>query len=647
MWCGVSVSSPLMIRLLSATLPVLLCMGCPPADTGLPDRAPGDRTPLSASCDETAPLRCLMPWPSNVFTVADATTATGLRLNVDPTGLYTRDDVTVANLADGFSRATAVLTGFDALLGDHEGTVRLLLAQHDHPAFATDVPVWTHVEEEDGASFLAANPYGTLEPNADYVAVVTHDLTAADGSALTPSRPTLLALALTEPETEGEERIAAYHAPTRATLAAAGIDPADVLVVWDFTTRSADDATRPLLSMMEASKTAIDDGAGTVSFDTVTLPGDERALIVLGTLAGIPSYQSEDTTLALDDGSRPVVTGTTEVLFRIAVPAGEGDYRVVMYGHGTGGSHNDNTLDSEVAAVGAAKVGFPFTGWGSDVIETWFSWEEMFHGVYKSSSKLAQALANAAAIQRALEGVLGDALAAPTLTDADGNVVDNPAAGRRPDLAEPLWAGGSLGGTMGLVYASAHPDIRHGVLNVPGAAWTQWIHEAFNYALMETLYETSFAGRLNLLHAAKMSQGNWDYIDGTAFVDVWRAKDGTFLVQSSMGDEVLPNPGSHTVALCAGAVQLGEVLEAVPGIEPSDDPLLVEGGSAFTQYQVPDDWEYLQRHGFASRDFVAGEAAREQIRLYLESVWAGSPRIVLPQACVDNERSCDFSDATE
>jgi hypothetical protein len=632
-----------MIRRRTVALALLLCASCLPPSTGLPEREPGDRTPLSASCDATSDFRCLLPWPSNVYTVADATTATGLRLNVDRQGLYTRDEVGVANDADGFSRSTALLAGFDAALGDHEGTVRLVLAQHDHRDYGSEVPLWTHVEEENGASILAANPYGPLEPAADYVAVVTQDLSAADGAALSPSRRTQLALALVEPDGDDEAEVVAYHGPTRAALEAAGIDAGDVLVVWDFTTRSADDPTRPLLAMMEASANAVAEGAGTVSVDTVTVPGDERAMIVLGSLAGLPSYLSEDDTLALDDDGLPMITGTTDVLFRVAVPAGEGDYRVVMYGHGTGGSHDDGSLDNEVAVVGAAKVGFPFTGWGSDVIETWFSWEAMFDGVYRSSSRLAQALANASAIQQALDGVLGDALAAATLTDADGNVLDNPAAGRRPDLAEPVWAGGSLGGTMGLVYASAHPDIRHGVLNVPGASWTQWIHEAFNYALMETLYETTFEGRLNLLHATKMAQGNWDFIDGAAFVDVWRAKGGTLLVQSSMGDEVLPNPGSHTVALVAGAVQLGEVLEPVPGIVPSDNPTLVEGGSAFTQYQVPDDWEYLDRHGFAARDFIAGEAARDQIRGYLESVWAGAPRIVLPQACVDNDGSCDFS----
>lgn len=630
-------------RLLALTL--VLLAGClPPVVAGPPDREPGDRTPLSASCDEADDFRCLLPWPSNVFAVPDDTSATGLRMSVDPQGLYTRDDVTVANLADGFSRSTALLTGFDDVLGDHEGTVRLLVAQHDHADFGSDVALWTHVKEEDGQSILAANPYGPLAPATDYVAVVTHDLTTADGSAIAPSRRTQLALALVEPQDEDEEAVVAYHAPTRATLGAAGIDPQDVLVVWDFTTRSADDATAPLLAMMDRSEAAIDEGAGAVTFDTVTVPGDERSLIITGTLAGIPSYQNEDTTLALGDDGLPMAIGTTEVLFRIAVPAGEGGYRVVMFGHGTGGSHDDGTLDNEAAAAGAAKVGFPLTGWGADVIETWFSWEEMFQGVHKSSSKLAQALANAAAIQRALDGVLGDALAQATLTDADGNVIDNPAAGRRPDLSEPVWAGGSLGGTMGLVYASAHPDIYHGVLNVPGAAWTQWIHDAFNYALMETLYEETFAGRLNLFHAAKMSQVNWDIIDGASFADVWRAKGGTLLVQSSMGDTVLPNPGSHTVALCAGAVQLGEVLEAVPGINPSDDPLVVEQASAFTQYRVPDDWEYLQRHGFAARDFIASLAARDQIRLYLESVWAGSPSVVLPQACVDNGGSCDFSD---
>src|ERR1700677_3599390 len=69
-----------------------------PSDAhSLPDgfvtvRAPGQRTPLSAACDPVDTTRCLLPWPSNTFTVVDTTTPTGLRLNVAQQGIATVDN---------------------------------------------------------------------------------------------------------------------------------------------------------------------------------------------------------------------------------------------------------------------------------------------------------------------------------------------------------------------------------------------------------------------------------------------------------------------------------------------------------------------------------------------------------------------------
>src|SRR5690606_30701152 len=76
---------------------------------------------------------------------------------------------------------------------------------------------------------------------------------------------------------------------------------------------------------------------------------------------------------------------------------------------------------------------------------------------------LMQSLAEMAAVQRALEGALGDVLAADTIGD-----VANPAAGRRPDMTRPMVGGGSLGGTMGFAFANLEPSIRYGALNVGG-----------------------------------------------------------------------------------------------------------------------------------------------------------------------------------
>jgi hypothetical protein len=171
-----------------------------------------------------------------------------------------------------------------------------------------------------------------------------------------------------------------------------------------------------------------------------------------------------------------------------------------------------------------------------------------------STAKLLQAQADAMAVQHALAGSLGTALADPTIGG-----MTNPAAGRRPDSNHPVWAGGSLGGTMGLVYTCAEPSIVASVLNVPGAAWTHFMPHSNLFAAVRALVRTSYTTEIDLRLAVAMSQSNWDPIDGGAWVDSLGSRVPVMLVQESMGDPVLPNIGSEFVAAASHAVQLGAV----------------------------------------------------------------------------------------
>jgi hypothetical protein len=202
----------------------------------------------------------------------------------------------------------------------------------------------------------------------------------------------------------------------------------------------------------------------------------------------------------------------------------------------------------------------------------------------------------------------------------------------------PVWAGGSLGGTVGLVFASADPDMHAAVLNVPGAGWTHFVPPSSVYATMAALLATNFDGDLSLLQAFLMSQTNWDDVDGAVWTEARAGRKTTFLVQESIGDPILPNLGSENVALATDCVEVGAVLVPIPGVDAGESG--VAGRSALTQYHVP-DVQGLDIHGFAARDTPAGKAAREQIRAFVKSALKGSPTVVLPAECPGG--SCDFS----
>ena len=622
------------MRHLSLLIALSLACSSPP----VVDRDDGDRTPLGAECDPIDTDLCLLPWPSNTFTELDPSTETGLRLAVDPSSMNPSDDGSSLAAADGFSRVTSLVTVFDAPLDPDTlaGSFHLFLAQHDHPERGHEVPLRVEVvTDEDGRTLLSADPLEVLEAAADYVVVVTDALRYADGGAPSASPGVRVALALDRPATVEDAALAGYHAPARRLLEELEIDPEGVLRVWDFTTRSADNPRRAMVHVRAEAIAAVD--TATVVFDSVEVENDDPniAMIVHGHLSGMPTFlTAERFAFVLDGEGNPIAQGTTDVPFRVLIPAGTEDYRFVMYGHGTGGNEYDRAFDGDLAGLGVAKVNIRFYGWtGEDVILTFARLKNMVLGSAGAAAPLVEALAHAAAIQHAMSGVLADALSAAMI---DGE--PNPAAGRRPNAENVIWVGGSLGGTSGVVYASADPTMRYAVVNVPGAAWSHWVRDSYTFQFVRALVPERVYTDVDLAVGLAMGQTNLDLADGAAWTDVLANKPTAFLVQESMGDPVMPNAATEMVARTVGARHVGGVLEPIAGIQTA--PEVIEA-SGITQFRTPDTSE-LDVHGFAARGTQAGVAAREQILHFLETAWAGESVIVPPSICPAS--GCDFSE---
>jgi hypothetical protein len=617
-----------------------ILVACGPAKQ--PDRMPGVRAPLHAACDPLDDTRCLLPWPSSTYTVADPTTPTGVRVAIDESSLPIPDDTSSLGRDDGFSAITPIAAGFprsvDHTLDGVKNTtaVRLLVAT---PGQSGEAPLRLGVVNDamSGESMLVAYPMLPLQYDTDYVAVVLDQVAADDGSAFTANHATRVALALDAPNTNAEAALVAYHAPTRALLATAGIDVHHVLRVWDFNTRSAMSVSAPLTAMRAAAVSAAQAGQLTITVDSAMVFTDGSAIDVRGHVDGLPAFAGANGWNAIDSNGMPSAVGTTTAPFRAVLPTGTGSYHMVIFGHGTGGSVDDTTFDTEIVAAGAGKLNLQWNGWtDKTAVLTLVSFQNILAGTDASTANLCQSLVNEAALQALLPNALGDVFASATLAGTA-----NPAAGRRPDTTTLVYAGGSLGGTMGYVLAVVDPNIHFAVLNVPGAGWSHFAASSLLWKMVSVVFINTYPSDIDQQLALAITQNNWDGVDGGAWAALSTRTDSFFLEQESIGDPVLPNIGSELVAASSHAVQVAAVLAPIAGVNP------VSGGAtqtAITQFRVPSSvTSALDIHGFAAKDSPAGIAAREQISAFLMSVWAGSPRIDVPPSCASRpNQSCDF-----
>jgi hypothetical protein len=196
---------------------------------------------------------------------------------------------------------------------------------------------------------------------------------------------------------------------------------------------------------------------------------------------------------------------------------------------------------------------------------------------------------------------------------------------------------------MGAVMVGADNRLQTGVLNVPGGGWTHMIPYSLLFGSgMEGMLLEVYDDPLDVHHALVMAQNNWDEVDGAVWADEALAAGGTFLLQESMGDPILPNLSTELLAAALGAVQFEPALSPIHGLERTTDT--VRGGAAIEQFRVPDTGQY-DVHGFAALDTLAADAAFGQIQLLLDSAWAGVPEIRHAEGCsvTGPDGACDFS----
>ena len=579
------------------TLALIWC-GCPTAE---PEPEPEPYVPAwpTLTCDDIAAAHCAFPFPNNVFTRADATTDTGLRLalSVDAMPSTTAGPIDPAdwNVADGFSPGGPLLVHIpgaraDELVGSHaigaslEGEARTILL---NTATGALVPHWAELDrtlDDDDTRALLIHPAARLDDATRYV-VGVRGLTNSLGQPLQPA-PAFAALLGGDGPADRQDH---YTRDLLPRLAEAGWGTDDLLVAWDFTTASRRDTTQWLLHMRdEAMAEAADGQEFTIDVVEDDWNPDTIAFRLQGTLTA-PLYLTEPgpggRLLFGDDGLPEVnaATPTMEVPFTVLIPqsATAGAKPLLQYGHGLFGAKeqvHSGHFRSFIDTYGWVFFAADLKGMASDD-EQWVR-DTLLGGDLG---------AIAAMYDRLHQGFLNWILLMELMTQG---MADDATWGPYIDASVARYHGISQGGIMGLAYAGMSPHIDRAALGVMGQPYALLLNRSVDFEEFFLALQLALGDARDIQLVLALVQMMWNRVEPqgwSAYIDDpdpgGRATQ--VFMRAAIGDHQVPTLGAHAMARTLGAAHVDTGLRDLWGLDLVGS---AQGSHAYVEYDfgLPD-----------------------------------------------------------
>jgi hypothetical protein len=511
---------------------------------------------LAGGCDPLIAEKCILPYPTDTFLAADASTPTGHRLAYPPGSLLTntsgkRVDPTDWNTLDGYSPGSMIIALFPdtgapvdpsatnvAFYTDYARSL-----DDDHPTVLLDTVTGErvpHFAEMDANTddvtkrALIIRPARRLENGRRYV-VAIRNLVDANG---TPIEPRLVFRALRDgldaptdvcgsPCGAFVDRFGERYDRIFADLAAAGVARDDLLLAWDFTTASDEALTGWMVSIRDQAfalptpsftVTSVDDGDGS-GFNANIFRR------VQGTFQA-PLFMTADapaSRLNLVDGV-PTQNGFATVPFVVDIPysalppdlPGTFTYepaRASLWGHGLLGDRSQvDGLADFANANRIVMAGVDMQGMSSaDVVPAVLPITSDLSNFHFIPERLHQGILNHLLLGRLLaDPVHGfDSDPAFQFTSEMIPVIDT---------SRVYYSGGSQGGIFGLTIMAVATNFERGFLAVPGANYSTMLRRAAPFKLYLDLLRPHYPDRLDETIGIALIQQLWDRADPIAYL---------------------------------------------------------------------------------------------------------------------------------
>jgi len=521
---------------------------------------------------------CMLPFPNDFYTVADAATATGRRVDFPPGAFPASSagqafDPTAWEGNDGFSPGSTILTHVPGLsLGaSHVATITDMGASlaPTSPVVLVDTrtgarwPTWAELDAKDAnpaTQLLIIHPARNLTEGDRYIVALRH-LKAADGSAIAPSPAFASVLG---PSGSGAP-YAAHLRSVVAQLRQDGVGSAGLFLAWDFTVASTRNITQPALTMRDQTFAALGNGVGpfTVTKEVVDPHGQpDLARVVIGTFA-VPSYLkgppgSPQSLLDEAPDGLPVHAAgqVDEANFECEIPkaaTASHPASVGIYGHGLFGSADEVTASGVPQYSNSYDAVFCGTDWlglSSSTLALGVSVTNNLDAFPVLVDNLLQALLNAQVLGNLMENPAGFATSAAFQDDHHTPLI-------RPSTGL-VYYGNSEGGIMGGAFTALSTEVHRAVLGVPGMDYAVLLPRSADFSPFQGLLDKTYPDRAVQQLGFDLMQMLWDRGDTDGYAEqMTSGLPGTpphqVLLEEAFGDHQVANVATETEARTIGA----------------------------------------------------------------------------------------------
>jgi hypothetical protein len=565
----------------------VLAAGVPAASAAVD---PGD---LSARlCTRIDDRACLLPFPSDVFTVADATTDTGRRVRFAPEAMPANIsgvhiDPTDWNRADGFSPGSPLLTfvpGLDlARTGAAPITDIARSLRVDAPIVLVDAdtgerhPYFAELDSQAASPddrLLIVRPARNFIEGHRYV-IGLRGLRAGNGKLLSADN--------TFARFRDGKRLHNRWLRQRRgqmeqifdDLSDAGVRRRDLYLAWDFTVASERGLSERILHIRDQAFASLAGGPPSFTVGTVEAPTDGSvARRVTGTFE-VPNYLTgtgqPGSRFNLGPDGLPVRNGTFSANFLCVIPrsaTATTPARAVVYGHGLLGSADE--IDGFGGFADEANIVFCATdeiGLSSQDIPNAVAVTGDLGRFPTLADRLQQGLLNGQFLARLLKDPRG--LATDPAFQDDGQPLVT--------TGEVFYNGNSQGGILGGAATAISTEWTRAVLGVPAMNYSTLLHRSVDFDPFDVLHRAAYPDVVDRQLGIALVQMLWDRGEGNGYAahltddPLPGTPPHDVLLIEAFGDHQVANVATETMARTIGAFVHSPAL--APGRSPDVTPL--------------------------------------------------------------------------